>query len=79
MDWNKFKDYRSYFKSDKDILELCKRLGNRALRLTGMKRSIIREQVEEAINAGLSNRLIVHKVDTSLRNVQRIRKELLKS
>ena len=79
MDWNKFNDLRSYFKSDKHILLLCRKLGNRALRLTGLKRSIIRELVIEGINAGLSNRLIVRNVGTSLRNVQRIRKELLNS
>ena len=79
MDWNKFENLRSYFKSDSQILELCKRLGNRALRLTGLKRSIIRELVIEGINTGLNNRLIVRKLGTSLRNVQRIRKEMLKS
>lgn len=79
MNWKKFKDYRSYFKSDEDILELCERLGNRTLRLTGLKRSIIRERVTEGINEGKTNRLIARQTGASLRQVQRIRKELLNS
>ena len=79
MDWNKYKNLRKYFKSDWDILKLCRELGGRALRMGPMKSLIKRELAEKLIDRGKTNKQIARRLRISERHVRRIRKEFWNS
>ena len=78
MGWNKYKDYRDYFKSDSHIQEMHRRLGKRALRLSKLVKVILYEQIEELLNKGRTVRYIARKLETSKETVYRLRKRLWK-
>ena len=79
MEWNKYKELRDCFKSEWHFKRALRLIANSAMSLAGLKKSMRDEKIEEDINAGLNNRLIARQAGISVRQVQRIRKELLKS
>ncbi len=73
-----YEDFREYFKSDRHILDMQRRLGKRALRISKLVRIILYEQIEELLNKGRSVGYIIRKLEASKSTVYRLRERLWK-
>ena len=78
MNEERNKAIRKYFRSDDDLLKAFRKLGKRALYLGAVVKTIIRERMAAAINAGKKDEEVAEKLGISSKTVQRFRKILWK-